>query len=145
MRRMRQIRDIMQRPRPVVARPDESVRDAVCRMTKEACGSILVCDQEELLGIFTERDLMTRVIAKDLDPKATRLEEVMTRDPERIECTETAREAVRRMDEGGFRHLPVTENGHVVGVISIRDVPLETMARMQPELDQRHAVAERLW
>jgi CBS domain-containing protein len=143
--RPRQVRQIMKRTAPVVARPDETVRDAAVRMTEEACGSILVCDGDRLLGIFTERDLMTRVVSQDLDPKATRLTQVMTPNPDRIESTETAREAMRRMDEFGYRHLPVTEKGRVVGVISIRDLPFETIARMQPELDQRHAVAERLW
>ena len=143
--RMRLIRDIMQRPKAVVARPDETVRDAALRMAENACGSVLVCDDGRLRGIFTERDLLTRVVGKDLDPKETRLEQVMTADPDTIESTDTAREALRRMDEFGYRHLPVMENGQVLGVISMRDVPVETMARMQSELDQRHAVIERLW
>ena len=85
---------------------------------------------------------MARVIALDRDPKTTPLALVMTHDPDTIEVTATAREAVRRMDEFRYRHLPVTENGRLVGVISLRDLPSETLARMQPELDQRHALAE---
>jgi len=114
-------------------------------MTEQACGSILVCDGDELCGIFTERDLMTRVVGKGLDPKTTPLRAVMTHNPDCIVSTETAREALRRMDEFGYRHLPVVEDGQVLGVISMRDMPRETVARMLPELEQRHALAERIW
>ena len=88
----------MKRRCPVVAQPDETVQAAVARMTEEVCGSVLVCNGDRLCGIFTERDLMTRVVGKGLDPGKTRLAEVMTRDPDRIESTETAHEALRRMD-----------------------------------------------
>ena len=97
----------MKRRRPVVAGPEETAQAAAARMTEEACGSVLVCDGDRLRGIFTERDLMTRVVGRGLDPRTTRLEQVMTRDPDRIEGTATAREALRRMDEFGYRHLPV--------------------------------------
>ena len=145
MRRMRLIREVMKRREPVTARPDETVQAAAERMAAEACGTVLVLEGGELRGIFTERDLLTRVVAPSLDPRATTLEAVMTPDPDTIESTETAREAVRRMDAFGYRHLAVVEEGRLVGVISHRDLPIETLARMQPELDERHALAERLW
>ena len=144
-RRMRLVRDIMKRRPPVIARLDETAQTAAARMTEQACGSVLVCDNDRLCGIFTERDLMTRVVGQGLDPKTTPLREVMTRDPDCIESTETARDALRRMDEFGYRHLPVMENGHVLGVISLRDLPLETLAKMLPELEQRRVLAERIW
>jgi CBS domain-containing protein len=131
----------MKRRPPVVARIEETAQVAAARMTEQACGSVLVCDGDGLCGIFTERDLVTRVVGRGLDPSRTRLAEVMTHDPDCIESTETAREALRRMDEFGYRHLPVVEGGQVLGVISMRDVPAETMARMLPELEQRRALA----
>jgi CBS domain-containing protein len=143
--RLRQVRDVIKRDQLVVARPEDSARDAAVRMAEGSCGSILVCDGDRLVGIFTERDLMTRVIGRDLDPKTTLLADVMTNGPDTIESTETAREAIRRMDEFGYRHLPVTEGGQLIGVISLRDLPIETLARMAPELETRHALAERLW
>jgi CBS domain-containing protein len=143
--RQRLVRDIMKRRPSVVARSEETAQAAAARMTDEACGSILIYDGDELCGIFTERDLMTRVVGKGLDPKMTLLREVMTRNPDCIESTETAREALRRMDEFGYRHLPVVEDDQVLGVISMRDVPAETMARTLPELEQRRALAERIW
>ena len=146
MRRgLHRVHDIMERRRPVVASPEETVQAAAARMTEEACGSVLVCDGDRLRGIFTERDLMTRVVGRGLDPRTTRLEQVMTRDPDRIESTATAREALRRMDELGCRHLPVTEDGRVLGVVSLRDLPIETVAEALPELEQRRVLAERMW
>jgi CBS domain-containing protein len=141
----RLVRDIMKRRPPVVARSEETAQVAAARMTEQACGSVLVYDGDGLCGIFTERDLVTRVVGKGLDPKTTPLRAVMTRGPDCIGSTETAREALRRMDEFGYRHLPVVEGGQVLGVISMRDVPPETMARMLPELEQRRALAERIW
>jgi CBS domain-containing protein len=146
MRRgLHRVRDIMERRRPVVASPEETVQAAAARMTEEACGSVLVCDGDRLRGIFTERDLMTRVVGRGLDPKTTRIEQVMTHDPDRIESTATAREALRRMDELGCRHLPVTEDGRVLGVVSLRDLPIETVAEALPELERRRVLAERMW
>jgi CBS domain-containing protein len=141
----RRVREILQRDRPLVGRPDDTVRAAAARMAEHRCGSILVCEDEKLRGIFTERDLLARVVAHGRDPATTRLAEVMTRDPATIEAAKPVAEAVRRMDEGCFRHLPVLEGEHVLGVVSLRDVPLEVMAGLRPELEQRHALAERLW
>jgi CBS domain-containing protein len=143
--RGRPVRAVVKHRCPVVAQPGETVQAAVARMTEEVCGSVLVCDGDRLCGLFTERDLMTRVVGKGLDPRRTSLAEVMTRDPDRIESTETAREALRRMD--GFTHhlLPVVEDGRAVGVLSLHDLPLETLAEMLPELEQRRALAERIW
>ena len=139
------VREIIQRDRPLVGHPQDTIREAAARMAQHRCGSILVCEGNRLHGIFTERDLLARVVAGGRDPARTRLAEVMTPDPDTIEATEPVAEAVRRMDEGCYRHLPVLEGGHVLGVISLRDVPFEVIARLHPELEQRHALAERIW
>jgi CBS domain-containing protein len=139
------VREITNRDQPLVGRPDDTVQAAAARMAERCCGSILVCDGDRLRGIFTERDLLARVVAAGCDPARTRLAEVMTPDPETIEGAEPVIEAVRRMDEGCYRHLPVLEGGRVLGVVSLRDVPFEVLARVHPELEQRHALAERLW
>ena len=139
------VREIIQRDRPLVGRPDDTIREAAARMAEHRCGSILVCADEKLHGIFTERDLLARVVAGGRDPARTQLVEVMTPDPATIEAAEPVAEAARRMGEGRFRHLPVLEGGHVLGVISLRDVPIEVIARLHPEIEQRHALAERIW
>jgi hypothetical protein len=142
----RPVRAVVKRRCSVVAQPGETVQAAAARMAAEACGSVLVCDGDRLRGVFTERDLVTRVVGRGLDPSRTRLAEVMTRDPERIEGAATVREALRRMD--GFAHphhpLPVVEDGRALGVLSPHDLPLEALAEMLPELERRRALAERM-
>ena len=147
--RERPVRSILRRrrlgPALIAAGPDETVCAAAKRMAENRCGSILVMEEGRMAGIFTERDVMVRVVAAGRDPAKTRLREVMTADPETIGADEPVPEAVRRMDEGAYRHLPVVEGGEVVGVLSIRDIPVLELGRMAEELDERHRLAERIW
>ena len=103
--------------------PHASVWDAACVMTKANCGSVLIIDSAgTLLGILTERDLMTRVLAKALDPQTTRVSEVMTHDPQCVGPDVKVSEAVLIMIERGFRHLPiVSPAAKILGVFSVRD------------------------
>jgi CBS domain-containing protein len=142
---MTSVREIITRDQPLVGRINDTVQAAATEMAEHCCGSILVCEGDQLRGIFTERDLLVRVVAAGRDPARTKLGEVMTPDPDTVEASEPVVEAVRRMDECCYRHLAVVEGQHILGVISLRDVPFEIMARLQPELDRRHALAERLW
>ena len=100
-----------------------SVRDAARAMTRANCGSVLVIDGAgPMLGILTERDLMTRVLAKGLDADATPVTQVMTRNPRCVGPGTKVADAVLIMIERGFRHLPVVgEGGRVLGVFSARD------------------------
>jgi CBS domain-containing protein len=145
----RPVRSILRRrrlgPELVAARADETVCDAARRMAENKCGSILIMDRERLLGIFTERDLLVRVVATGRNPAETRLDEVMTTDIETIDGDESIEEAIRRMDEGAFRHLPVVDSERVLGVLSVRDIPILDMGSMAKELDERHRLAERIW
>jgi CBS domain-containing protein len=139
------VREILQRDQPLVGHIDDTVRTASASMAEHCCTSILVGDGDKLRGIFTERDLLVRVVAAGQDPAATTLAEVMTPDPDTLEGSTPVAEAIRRMDELNYRHMPVTENGRVIGVVSWRDLPYEDRTRVQPELEQRHALAERMW
>ena len=141
----RAVRDIIRRRNIVQTNPATSVRDAARAMDEHRCGSILICDEGRLAGIFTERDLLTRVVAPGRDPEATTLNEVMTPNPDTIEAGELIQDAIRKMDEGAFRHLPVMDDGKVMGVISIRDLPLADVVDLQPELEARHTLPECLW
>lgn len=141
----RPVRSILKRDEPLRGCAKDTVRAAATVMAEHCCSSILVCDGDALQGIFTERDLLVRVVAAGLDPDRTTLGEVMTHDPDTIDGTAPVIEAIRQMDEFGYRHLPVMESGRVVGVIALRDLPFDDLSRMQPELDQRHALAERIW
>ena len=142
----RPIRDMLERDRRVVrAGPESTVHAAARLMAENGCGSILVMEGERLLGIFTERDLLTRVAAAEKSLERTHLREVMTRNPDTVRADEPVKEAIRKMDEFSYRYLPVLEDGRVIGVISTRHLPFGAVLAMQWELDERHAVAERLW
>jgi CBS domain-containing protein len=116
------IQSITQRP-VVTTSTQSSAYQAAGIMTKANCGSILIVDAAgALLGIFTERDVMTRVVAKGLDPEKTLLSEVMTKNPRFIAPDTTVSDAVLLMLERGFRHLPIlSASSKIIGVFSIRD------------------------
>ncbi|MCS6877780.1 MAG: CBS domain-containing protein [Geminicoccaceae bacterium] len=142
---LRPVREIMTRSAIARCAPDESVGDACRKMDEGCCGSVLVCEGDRLVGIFTERDLVRRVVAKGKDPARTRLRDVMTIDPVTIGPDQPVREAIRIMDEGSFRYLPVVEEGKVVGIVSARDLPYEEIGRMARMLELEHSLAERIW
>ena len=146
----RSVRSILHRrrfcPGLVSAAPDETAGDGARRMAEARCGSVPVMGDGRMLGIFTERDLLVRVVAEGRDAARTPLGEVMTAEPATIGADEPVEEAVRRMDEGGFRHLPVLEeDGRVLGVLSTRDIPVLELGRMAGELHERRRLAERVW
>ena len=103
--------------------PHASIWEAACVMTKANCGSVLIVDPSTaLLGIVTERDLMTRVVAKALDPQKTQVSDVMTRSPYCVPPETLVSDAVLIMIERGFRHLPIVGPGSkILGVFSVRD------------------------
>jgi CBS domain-containing protein len=103
--------------------PHASVWDAACIMTKANCGSVLIIDTlGSMLGILTERDLMTRVLAKALNPQTTLVSEVMTHNPQSVGPDMKVSQAVLIMIERGFRHLPiVSPAAKILGVFSVRD------------------------
>jgi CBS domain-containing protein len=103
--------------------PQASVWEAACVMTRANCGSVLIIDTPgALLGILTERDLMTRVLAKALNPQTTTVADIMTRSPHCVAPEVLVADAVLLMIERGFRHLPVVGPGSkILGVFSVRD------------------------
>jgi CBS domain-containing protein len=103
--------------------PHANVWEAACAMTRANCGSLLVMEPpDKLLGIVTERDLMTRVLARALDPRQTPLAQVMTPHPTCVAPETRVSDAVQIMLERGFRHLPIVGADRIVlGVFSIRD------------------------
>jgi CBS domain-containing protein len=103
--------------------PNASVWEAACVMTRANCGSVLIMEPpDKLLGILTERDLMTRVLAKALNPEQTHVRQVMTPNPLCVPPETLVSDAVVIMIERGFRHLPVVAPGSkILGVFSVRD------------------------
>jgi CBS domain-containing protein len=107
----------------VSAVPTATVYSAACVMTRANCGSVLVIDASNtLLGIVTERDLMTRLVAKSLDPAVTTVTDIMTRSPFCVTPETKVADAVLIMIERGFRHVPiVNDHNKILGVFSVRD------------------------
>lgn len=140
----RTIGDMIQRTSPLTIASNATVRDAARLMAEHKCGSILIMQEGKLAGIFTERDALWRVAAGPLDPATTPVSAVMTREPDTIAAEAPVAEALRRMDELGYWHLPVTRDGEVIGVVSLRDLPFGQAAGIQDELDRRHDLAERM-
>lgn len=104
--------------------------EVAARMVERSVGAVLVLDGERLVGILTERDVL-RAVARGIRDDAV-VREWMTTDPETIDPDETTEHAATMMMHGGFRHLPVTEGGAVVGILSIRDLMALALADSAP-------------
>ncbi len=119
--------------------PTASVRDAVQVMAERHIGAVLVAIDGRLQGIFTERDVLTRVVAAGLGPDDTALGGVMTPNPDTVGPNDTALDALRRMSERGYRHLPVVDDDQMVGIVSIRDLYTAVNKELAEDLQQREA------
>lgn len=117
----RTIREIIEQQEVVAAPESMTVADAARLMREKRIGAILIMSEDQLTGIFTERDALFRVVAECRDAKTTCLAEVMTRNPRTIHPAKPFPEALHLMYEGGFRHVPVVEDGRPVGIVSARD------------------------
>ena len=118
----RKVGEFAQTEYPVVA-PSVSVRDAIVAMRAMHSACVLVVSEQRLMGIFTERDFLNRVIGEGNLPGRTTVSDVMTVDPEVLQANEFIGQAIHRMGRGGFRNMPIVdESGRPVGVLSVRDV-----------------------
>jgi CBS domain-containing protein len=130
------VRSVIEPRKLVVAGPQTSVGEAARMMKENQVGAVLVVDDGRLVGIFTERDAVYRVLALGCEPANTTLGEVMTADPKTVAPDESFGYALLLMHQHGFRHAPVIENGHPIGVISARHA-------LDPDLEEFVAEAER--
>lgn len=108
----------------ITVRSDATLHDTVQLLQREHIGCVLVTDQDgKLVGIFTERDLLSKIALRDLDWKAARVADYMTADPETLHPEDRIAWALKLMHVGGYRHVPLTdEAGRPVGVVSIKDI-----------------------
>jgi len=130
------VRSVMEKKKLLTAPPDTSVSAAAKLMAKKNVGAIMVVENEHLVGIFTERDALVRVMAQDRDAKATLLADVMTTTPQTVDPSKTFGSALLMMYENGFRHVPVVEEGKVIGIVSSRNA-------LDPDLEEFVAEAQR--
>ena len=117
--------------------PEATAAQAAQAMTEANIGSVLVGDASHALGIFTERDLVRKVVAKGLDPVRTPVRDVMTAELTTIEAGEPMTKVFFLLAQGRFRHVPISEDGKIVGMASVADLSkvLYDLAANQEFLD----------
>jgi CBS domain-containing protein len=123
------IRDLMEQKKFLTAPPDTTVSDAARLMADRNVGAVMVVENQRLVGIFTERDAVFRVIATRRDAETTRLSAVMTPEPKTLDPDKTYGHALVLMQENGFRHVPIVEDGQPVGIVSSRNA-------LDPDLEE---------
>jgi CBS domain-containing protein len=117
---MTTIQSLMHSP-PITLPPDTSIAEAARRMRDSSIGVVLVTNGDEIAGVFSERDLLTRVVAENLDPAATSLNQVATQKVISVPADASLRRCAELLREHGVRHLPVVEASKPVGIVSARD------------------------
>jgi len=121
-------------------RPTDSAFDAAQVMQEMNVAALIVTDDAGLLvGIVTERDLTRRIIAGDKPAKETKLEQIMTKDPSILSPSATAGEALELMRVRSIRHLPVVDDGRVVGMLSIRDLFFNVKRQLEDSIKETEA------
>jgi len=130
------IRNMMELEKMVTAPSQTTVGEAAQFMANARVGAVMVVDNEKLVGIFTERDAVFRVIAPGLEARTTRLADVMTPSPMSVDPERSFGYALQMMHEHGFRHVPVVEDGRPVGIVSARDA-------LDPEMEDFICEAQR--
>ena len=117
----RTVRNIIEQQTPITAPSGMSVREAATVMKQHHVGAMMVVEGGALVGVFTERDALNRVVAEGRDTQNTTLAEVMTRNPQTISPDASFSAALELMHEGRFRHVPVVDDGRPIGMIAVRD------------------------
>jgi CBS domain-containing protein len=138
----RPIREIMQQHRLVTASEHTTVSEAARLMKETHVGAVVVQRKGHLLGIFTERDALTRVLAPGLDPVRTTLSQVMTHHPDSMSPDKPFSHALVMMHERGYRHMPVVDHGRAVGMVSMRDARPPELYDLEAEVSNRKHIAE---
>jgi len=132
---MAQIKDLLPDP-PVmfIVKPEDLVSQAVSVMSQENVGIVMVLDGNRLVGVFSERDLIRRVLGKGLNPKDTKMEAVMTRRVVFAREQDDPEMCLQKMEREGCRHLPVISGDQAVGMLSIRDLMRNILQKREGDL-----------
>jgi CBS domain-containing protein len=126
--------DVIREQRLVMLSPRDTARTAVELMARRRIGAVPVVDKGRLVGIFTERDVVLRIVAAGRNADKTTLAKVMTPEPTTLAPTDSVRAALELMREGHFRHLPVVERGRLIGIVSIRDLYQSVVDQMGADI-----------
>jgi CBS domain-containing protein len=121
----------------ISARPDERVTEVAQRMRQHEIGAVLIVDAGKLVGIFSERDLLTRVVAEGRDPATTAVGDVATHAPVTVDADTSVRRCAEILKEMRCRHLPVVDGGRPIGIIAARDFFEYVASGLERFIDQR--------
>ncbi len=139
----RSIRNMIARQEILTAPADSTIAVVARLMKKSGVGAVMVIGNDgRLIGIFTERDALFRVLAEGRDPKTTRLAQVMTAHPKTISADRPFGHAQLMMYDSGFRHVPVGENGKPIGMVSARDALGPELLEFDSEMQRRTRIGE---
>jgi len=130
------VKSVMERKNLLVTEPQTTVSAAAKLMAQKKMSAVLVVEADVLVGIFTERDAVFRVIARGLDVQTTPLADVMTPSPQTIDPSRTFGQALLLMHENGFRHVPVVEGDKPIGLVTSRNA-------LDPDMEEFVSEAQR--
>ena len=131
---MKRIGEMVANREVFFVREGQTVLEAARYMAEKNVGAVLVLGTDRMTGIFSERDVLKRVLTVGLDPTRTRVEEVMTREIATADSKDSYEECLRKMKQMNIRHLPVLENGQLLGLVSLRDLLLVDLDEKDHEL-----------
>ena len=134
-----QIYDLISNQETLRVDGEQTVLEVAQSMVAHNIGAVPVLRDGLLTGIFSERDLMSRVVAEGRDPRNTRVEEVMTEDPLTVSPSESIEDCMVLMRRHGFRHLPICEGKRLLGVVSLRDILLHDLNEKDHEVRMMRA------
>jgi CBS domain-containing protein len=126
--------DLVKEQEMCVADVNDSVMEVARAMVERNIGAVPVLRDGKLAGVFSERDLMRRIVVEGLDPESTRVGEVMTKEPLSVSPADDLERCLLLMREHGFRHLPICEDGELRGFVSLRDILLRDLTEKDDEV-----------
>jgi CBS domain-containing protein len=136
---MATIRDLLINRTIHYIQPEQTVLEAARYMVECKVGAVPVLDDISLVGIFSERDIMSKVVANQMDPVTTRISEVMSTGIRSLDPSSSCEDAMVMMQTHGIRHLPVCEGSTLIGFLSLRDLLRQTLEEKAGEADMMRA------
>jgi CBS domain-containing protein len=131
--------DLLRNQVPISAAPDQTVLEVASLMVEHNIGAVTVLQNGQLKGIFSERDLMRRVVVGGKDPARILVSQVMTEDPLTVAPNDSLETCMTLMKRHGFRHLPVCSGQELKGVVSLRDILLQNLDEKDDEVRMMRA------
>jgi CBS domain-containing protein len=136
---MEHIRELIREREVYFVDPARTVLDTVRYMVARNIGAVAVVKEDDLVGIFTERDLMKRVVSHGLDVAQTMVRHVMTPEPKTVSPDDRIVDCMRMMKENNFRHVPICDGRKLKGLLSLRDLILHEMQEKHVEVEAMRA------